>query len=816
MKNKFLAITTSLLAMTAGGYAAINSSNDHNGTPPPQFVEGELVVTYKDVAAAEAVDLPSDLVKDSDGELLNPSAVKVDEAAPIELIQLGRGVDEKKAIEGIEALPEVEAAELNYIRKADAVSNDPLNLGNYQWWTYGDANPYGKYGTQAEEAWNSGVTGSNTVYVAVIDTGFKLNHPDLSENFWVNPFDPADGVDNDNNGFVDDTQGWDFVHENNTVYDQSIANGGECDSNSCNSHGTSVAGVIGAKGGNGVGGAGMAWDVKIIPVKGCEVWCELSDTVAALDYVTNLKKLHGLNIVAVNNSYGGYGSEVLAEKNAILRAGKEEILVVASAGNDGFNTDSIPHYPSGTTCNVTTVASGSYDCVISVGGIEVDGDAVFNYGASSVDLAAPAVMVLAPRNSDLPYSVCAVQCNTYYPIYSYQSGTSFSAPAVVGAIVLYKSENPSWSAKQLRNAVLNDAAEATSLAGKNVTNGRLDLSTLAGLPKPDDCPCPPDAGPINPPVYVPGPAPPTTDVTPPTVPTNLEVSSLTSTSAILTWDESSDVDSYVAAYVVTQLSPGSSIVQTSSTSIAISGLSPSTEYTYSVAAKDGADNVSAEEAITFTTEEVDPPLPNPTDLHWRKPFNSDKLRLRVKVTAGNDTVSKLFTDVSEITLRSWEAGAPAFSFSKFYPYSSGEPDIEVIVDNYGSNGWLAQTVVVKNNQSHISKAYVKINAYYMSTGWPYNTGFARSIYCHQFGHALGLLDNEPEIDDIGPDNSCMNEDGVLSLRDPLASLGYKYNIPNSEDAAAINALYAHPEPSLPSNPVIVEQVVDTLPPILTS
>jgi hypothetical protein len=105
---------------------------------------------------------------------------------------------------------------------------------------YGDDSPTAsgpsgttnQFGSQAEKAWDAGFTGSKSVIVGVVDEGIDINHADLKDNIWVNPFDTADdGIDNDGNGYVDDVNGWDFVNNDNTVYD-----------GSGDDHGTTVAG----------------------------------------------------------------------------------------------------------------------------------------------------------------------------------------------------------------------------------------------------------------------------------------------------------------------------------------------------------------------------------------------------------------------------------------------------------------------------------------------------------------------------------------------------------------------------------------------
>jgi subtilisin family serine protease len=156
----------------------------------------------------------------------------------------------------------VEFAEPNWNYTHQAVANDPYYTNGSLWGMYGDTSPLktNQYGSQADEAWAAGHTGSATVYVGVIDEGIQFAHPDLFANRWENPWDPADGVDNDGHGYVDDTNGWDFYRNDKTVYD-----GGK--SGNQDKHGTHVTGTIAAVGGNGIGVAGVNWLVTYISGK---------------------------------------------------------------------------------------------------------------------------------------------------------------------------------------------------------------------------------------------------------------------------------------------------------------------------------------------------------------------------------------------------------------------------------------------------------------------------------------------------------------------------------------------------------------------
>ena len=285
----------------------------------------------------------------------------------------------------------------------------------------------------------------------MIDEGIDYNHPDLAGNIWTNPFDPVDGVDNDGNGYVDDVHGWDFDGKNNTIYDGGTR--GNLDD-----HGTHVSGTIGAKTDNGAGVAGVNWKVTLISGKFLgRRGGTTANAVKAVDYFTDLKKLHGLNIVATNNSWGGGGfSQALFD--AIGRADDADILFVAAAGNGGSdgvgdNNDTTASYPS------------NYDQpnVIAVAAIDKDGKkaSFSNYGATTVDLGAPGVGIWSTTASNS---------------YESYSGTSMATPHVTGAAALYASTRAGASAADIKTAILSSAVPTPSLSAKTVTGGRLNVS----------------------------------------------------------------------------------------------------------------------------------------------------------------------------------------------------------------------------------------------------------------------------------------------------------------------------------------------------
>jgi subtilisin family serine protease len=352
----------------------------------------------------------------------------------------------------IESDPAVEFAEPNWIYTHQATSDDPYYTSGQLWGMYGDATtPTNQYGSQAGEAWAAGNIGSANVYVGIIDEGVMHTHTDLSGQVWTNPFDPVDGIDNDGNGYVDDISGWDFDGNNNSTYDGSQ-----------DDHGTHVAGTIAAKGGNNTGVVGVNWNVTLIVAKFLgRRGGTTANAIKAVNYITDLKTRHGLNIVATNNSWGGGGfSQGLF--NAIESANAANILFVAAAGNGGSdgigdNNDTTPSYP----------ASYSNSNIIAVASITSTGakSTFSNYGASSVDIGAPGSAIY----STLP----GKQNSSTYGSYS---GTSMATPHVTGGAALYASSHPGASAATIKNAILSSAVPTASLSGKCVTGGRLNVS----------------------------------------------------------------------------------------------------------------------------------------------------------------------------------------------------------------------------------------------------------------------------------------------------------------------------------------------------
>jgi len=310
------------------------------------------------------------------------------------LLKLAPDANIADAVSAIELSPEVDWAEPDYLAYPaaetliDNVPNDPFY--SFQW---------GLPRVQAPSAWDI-TTGLPTVTIAIIDSGIDFGHEDLSGQVWVNPGEIAsNGLDDDNNGFIDDINGWDFVAEDNNPLDD-------------NGHGTQVAGVVAAATNNTTGIAGICWNCRIMPIKVMQVSgaANYSDIAQGVLYAAR----KGARVI--NLSLGGY-SDSIALHAAIQEASNTYgAVVVAGAGND--NTIA-PFYPA------------AYSEVLAVAGTtSMDMKAAnSNYG-KWVDISAPGENIYTTFSGGG---------------YGAVNGTSYAAPLVAGVAGLLRSKHPNWS-----------------------------------------------------------------------------------------------------------------------------------------------------------------------------------------------------------------------------------------------------------------------------------------------------------------------------------------------------------------------------------
>lgn len=350
----------------------------------------------------------------------------------------------KKAISEYENSSSVHYAEKDYV--VSSVSNDSYYSNLWGLNNTGQSGGTADADIDAPEGW-AVTKGSKDVVVAVIDTGIDYNHPDLAANMWTNPGETGtdadgndkatNGIDDDNNGYVDDYRGWDFYNDDNDPMDD-------------HAHGTHCAGTIGAVGDNNLGVIGVSPNVSLVGLK----FLSGSGSGYTSDAVQAVLYHNKLGVDISSNSWGG-GGYSQALKDAIDAAAGRNILFVAAAGNNGRNTDSSTYYPCGyDSANVMSIAATDHN----------DNIASFsNYGVTTVDMGAPGVSIL----STTPNSG-----------YRYFSGTSMATPHVSGAAALLKSINPSMGYADMKQALMYKADSISALDGKSVSGKRLNIHRL--------------------------------------------------------------------------------------------------------------------------------------------------------------------------------------------------------------------------------------------------------------------------------------------------------------------------------------------------
>ncbi len=337
----------------------------------------------------------------------------------------------------------VEFAEPDYtVQIAATFPNDPYFANGLLWGLYN----FGQNGgtphadIDAIDAWDV-LTSASNIVVAVLDTGVLSTHEDLAPNMWVNP--------------VDGGHGFNALAPTNAPDDD-------------NGHGTLVSGVLGARGNNGLGVTGVAWQVQLMECKclGSDGTGTNSDIITCLDYAIS----NGAKII--NASFSG-NSNSLAMSNAIVSAQQAGIIFVAAPGNGGNgvvvkNVDITPTYPA---CydidNIVTVEYSTRNDTLGT---------LSNYGATNVDLAAP---------GDVVYSTFTSSDSSYFPATNAVfaiAGTSFSTPMVSGAFALMLAKYPTENYHQIISRLLNATDRIPALAGKCVTGGRLNLRKALSPP----------------------------------------------------------------------------------------------------------------------------------------------------------------------------------------------------------------------------------------------------------------------------------------------------------------------------------------------
>ncbi len=427
-----MALLALILIGSVTGQRSIKGAPIENKLP---YVPGELLVKFKDGAESNFAR--------SINSLMGTIAVETLGDSNWQRVSLPEGMSVDNAIATFDLLSGVEYAQPNYYYHLLATPNDAQ---------FTSTGMYGLTKIAAPSAWDLS-TGSSTIVVADIDTGMRYTHQDLAANAWINTGEiPANNVDDDGNGFIDDVNGWDFFYNDSNPIDDA---GG---------HGTHTAGTIGAVGNNLLNVTGVNWNVKLMPIK---IYSPAgTDSTSAMlvnsyAYI-RMMKLRGVDIRATNNSYGGCGEACgydQATKDGIDAMGAAGIVSVFAAGNSNVNNDTNPSgsYPSVyTSPSIISVASST----------STDARSSFScYGPISVDLAAPGSSVLSTWNSS------NTSTNTI-------SGTSMATPHVTGAVALLASYLPNLSVASLKASLLNNVDVITTPTNWSTlvkTGGRLNV-----------------------------------------------------------------------------------------------------------------------------------------------------------------------------------------------------------------------------------------------------------------------------------------------------------------------------------------------------
>lgn len=362
-------------------------------------------------------------------------------------LKLPAGTTTEQALNSLAEDPRVEYAVPNHIYDSpEAIDHDvvesPNDLNRKLYGLHNTGQTGGKPDADidAPEAWqiHTGRTqAEGGPLIAIIDTGIDYHHEDLKDNLWTNPGEiPGDGIDNDGNGVVDDVYGYNAVDDNGDPMDSG-------------SHGTHVAGTIGARGDNGIGVTGVNQKANLMAVK---IFGENGATASGI--IRGIQYASRMGARVANNSWGG-GSYNEGIKEAFAES---PTLHMLSAGNNGKNNDTYDRYPGDYNLpNFIRVAATDHNDDLA---------SYSNWAPTTVELGAPGTQVYSTIPGDR---------------YGSKSGTSMATPHVTGAAALLLSHEPGLSNEEVKEKILSGGDPVPSLEGKTISGVRLNLhNSLTG------------------------------------------------------------------------------------------------------------------------------------------------------------------------------------------------------------------------------------------------------------------------------------------------------------------------------------------------
>lgn len=422
----------------------------------PNYQQGEILVRLKDGTKMEDFFLRNSGLNVQESQkisnVLNIWKVKINTAV----------YSEKQAVRQMYSDLSVIDAQVNHIGSFRNTPNDPMFDQQWQYYQANDKD------IDADEAWEITTGGKTTsghdIVVAVIDDGINATHPDIAANLWVNTAEiPGDGIDNDENGYIDDVNGWNVASNNGNI-------------NIGGWHGTPVSGIVGAVGDNGIGVAGINWDVKVMTIAPISV--EESAVIAGYDYALQARIRfnetngeEGALVVATNSSWGiDFGQPEDAPLWCAFydEMGEAGILSAGATINGEYNVDEVGDLPTACPSEYLITVTN-----MNINDVKVNGA---GYGAETIDLGAHGENAFT----------------TSYSGYGGFGGTSGATPHVAGTVALLYSapcesftaltmSEPAAAAQKVREYIFNGVDPNPSLTGITVTEGRLNVNNAVQL-----------------------------------------------------------------------------------------------------------------------------------------------------------------------------------------------------------------------------------------------------------------------------------------------------------------------------------------------